>query len=46
MFEDGLAAGSVRRLCDSVLQTCGGRCAVFSSADDQGLQICGGLPGG
>lgn len=42
VFEDGLAADGVRRLCDAVLQTCGGRCAVFSGADGQGYKYAVG----
>ena len=30
LFEEGLSPDELRRLADSVLQTCGGRCAVFS----------------
>ena len=28
-----MSADSVRRLCDAVLETCGGRCAVFAGED-------------
>lgn len=42
VFEDGLAADGVRRLCDAVLQTCGGRCAVFSGTDGQGYKYAVG----
>ena len=42
VFEDGLAADGVRRLCDAVLQTCGGRCAVFSGTDSQGYKYAVG----
>lgn len=30
LFEEGLSADALRRLADVVLQSCGGRCAVFS----------------
>ena len=30
LFEEGLGADEIRRLADTVLQSCGGRCAVFS----------------
>jgi alanyl-tRNA synthetase len=30
LFEGDMGADSVRRLCDAVLDTCGGRCAVFA----------------
>ena len=33
LFEDEMSADSVRRLCDAVAETCGGRCAVFAGAD-------------
>ena len=32
-FEGDMSADSVRRLCDAVLDTCGGRCAVFAGED-------------
>ena len=31
--DDDLSPDSVRRLCDAVLNECGGRCAVFAGAD-------------
>ena len=34
LFEGDMSADSVRRLCDAVLDTCGGRCAVFAGEDD------------
>ena len=34
LFEEGLKPDGLRRLCDAVLHTCGGRCAVFSKAAD------------
>ena len=34
LFEGDMSSDSVRRLCDAVLDTCGGRCAVFAGEDD------------
>ena len=34
LFQEGLEADSVRRLADAVMQSCGGRCAVFSRNPD------------
>ena len=36
LFEDGLSPDALRRLCDAVLHTCGGRCACFSGEDVSG----------
>ena len=33
LFEGPMSADSVRRLCDAVLETCGGRCTVFAGED-------------
>ncbi len=33
LFEEDMTADSVRKLCDAVMNTCGGRCAVFAGAD-------------
>ena len=33
LFEGDMSSDSVRRLCDAVLDTCGGRCAVFAGRD-------------
>lgn len=33
LFEDELSSDSLRRLTDSILQVCGGRCAVFAGQD-------------
>ena len=41
LFEDGLSPNSLRRLCDAVLRTCGGRCACFSEG-----RYAIGQPGG
>lgn len=34
LFEEGLRPDGVRRLCDAVKARCGGRCAVFSPAEE------------
>ncbi len=34
LFEEGLKPDGLRRLADAVLKTCGGRCAVFSPAEE------------
>ena len=46
IFEDGLSPDALRRLCDAVLHTCGGRCACFSGEDGQGYKYAVGQPGG
>ena len=46
LFEDGLSPDALRRLCDAVLHTCGGRCACFSGGDGQGYKYAVGQPGG
>ena len=33
LFEDEMSGDSLRKLCDAVAETCGGRCAVFAGAD-------------
>ena len=33
LFEDELSGDSLRKLCDAVANSCGGRCAVFAGAD-------------
>lgn len=33
LLEGPMSADSVRRLCDAVLDTCGGRCAVFAGEE-------------
>lgn len=38
LFQEGLSADSVRRLAVSVMETCGGRCAVFSGSDEEGYK--------
>ena len=34
LFQEGLESDSVRKLTDAVMQSCGGRCAVFSKNPD------------
>ena len=38
LFQDGLSPDGLRRLCDKVLQVCGGRCACFSGDDETGYK--------
>lgn len=33
LFEEDMAPDSVRKLCDAVMNACGGRCAVFAGSD-------------
>ncbi len=44
LFEDGLSANSLRRLCDAVLHACQGRCACFSLSPDGSFQYAIGSP--
>ena len=46
LFEDGLSPDGLRRLCDAVLHTCGGRCACFSGDDSSGYKYAVGQLGG
>jgi len=46
LFEDDLSPDGLRRLCDAVLHTCGGRCACFSGTEEQGYKYAIGLNGG
>ena len=46
LFEEGLSPDSLRRLCAAVLETCGGRCAVFSGTDAVGWAYAVGEAGG
>ncbi len=46
LFEEGLSSDSLRRLCDAVLHSCGGRCACFSGKDGQGYKYAVGQSGG
>ena len=41
-----MASESVRRLCAAVMDTCGGRCAVFAGSDGQGYKYAIGQTGG
>ena len=41
-FEEGLSSDSLRRLCDAVLHTCGGRCACFTGSDSTGYKYAVG----
>ncbi len=34
LFQEGLESDGVRKLTDAIMQTCGGRCAVFSKNQD------------
>ena len=38
LFQDDLTPDGLRRLCDKVLQNCGGRCACFSGDDQSGYK--------
>ena len=46
LFEAGLSSDSLRRLCDAVLHTCGGRCVCFSGEDGPGYKYAAGQAGG
>ena len=46
LFEEDLSPDGLRRLCDQVLHTCGGRCACFSGQDGQGYKYAVGQAGG
>ena len=46
LFPEGLAGDGLRRLCDAVLRTCGGRCAVFSGDNREGYRYALALPDG
>ena len=46
LFEEGLTPDSLRRLCDAVLHTCGGRCACFSGSETEGYKYAMGQAGG
>lgn len=41
-FDTGLSPDGLRRLCDTVLQSCGGRCVCFSGDDEQGWKYAMG----
>ena len=38
LFEDNLTPDGLRRLCDAILRTCGGRCACFSGQEGEGYK--------
>ena len=46
LFEEGLDADALRRCCAAVALRCGGRCAVFSGADETGWQYALGAAEG
>ena len=46
LFEEDMDADSVRRLADAVMQTCQGRCAVFSRKPDESFMYAIGQAGG
>ena len=46
LIEGDMASESVRRLCAAVMDTCGGRCAVFAGSDSQGYKYVMGQIGG
>lgn len=46
LFEEGLSPDSLRRLCDAVLHSCGGRCACLSGDDGSGYKYAVGQAGG
>lgn len=46
LFEEDLSPDGLRRLCDQVLHTCGGRCACFSGQEGQGYKYAVGQAGG
>ena len=46
LLEGDMASESVRRLCAAVMDTCGGRCAVFAGSDGQGYKYAIGQTGG
>ena len=46
LFEEDLSPDGLRRLCDGVLHSCGGRCACFSGSDGQGYKYAIGQADG
>ena len=44
LFEPELSSDGVRRLATAVMETCGGRCAVFSGSDGAGYHYALGQP--
>ena len=46
LCEDGLSPDGVRRMCTLIMESCGGRCAVFSGNDTDGYKYALGLKDG
>lgn len=46
LFLDGLSPDGLRRVCDAVLHTCGGRCACFSGGGEHGYKYAVGQKDG
>ncbi len=46
LFQEGLTPDGLRRLCDAVLQSCGGRCACFSGDEEAGYKYAIGQKDG
>lgn len=46
LFEEALSPDGLRRLCDKILQVCGGRCACFSGNDEIGYKYAIGQKDG
>ncbi len=46
VFMEALTPDGVRRVCDLIQNSCGGRAAVFSGTDESGYKYAMGLPGG
>ena len=46
VFLKDLNPDAVRRACDTIQKTCGGRCAVFSGTEEEGYKYAVGLPDG
>ena len=46
VFLDDLDSDGIRRACDAIQKTCGGRAAVFSGTDAGGYKYAVGQPGG
>ncbi len=46
VFMEDLTPDGVRRTCDLIQNSCGGRAAVFSGTDETGYKYAAGLPGG
>ena len=46
LFEEGLSSDSVRKLAIAVMESCGGRCAVFSGDDEAGYKYAIGEENG